>query len=90
MEYREAKQKQELKSTNIYDYEAGDILELENKSDGERFVGIVVGTGWIHTNTYECEKKYRGIYDLESECVFEDLENYEVVRKREGFLQLTD
>lgn len=87
MEYREAL-KQELKSTDIRDYEAGDILELINGGDNERFIAIVVKTNWLYED--EEDEERLGIYDLESECIFEDLDNYKVVRKREGYLQLTD
>lgn len=89
MEYREAL-KQELESTDIRDYEAGDILELINSghNESERFVAIVVKTNWLYEDEEDIERL--GIYDLETDCIFEDLDNYKVVRKRSGFLQLTD
>lgn len=82
MEYRE------LETTDIRDYEAGDILELINSGDDERFVAIVVKTNWLYEDEEDVERL--GIYDLESECIYDDLDNYKVVRKRSGFLQLTD
>lgn len=85
MEYREANQKQVVESTNIADYKAGDILELTNDDD-ERFVAIVVNTNWVHKDG----NVHLGIYDLETDCIFEDLVRYKVVKKRSGFLQLTD
>lgn len=75
---------QEFETTNITDYEAGDILELTNRSDGERFVAIVVNPRWVSN------EDRLAIYDLETDCIYADLDNYKVIRKREGFLQLTD
>lgn len=83
MEWKESFN-QELETTEITDYEAGDILELINRSDNERFIAIVVNTNWVSN------ENHLGIYDLETDCIYEDLDNYKVVKKREGYLQLTD